>query len=99
MTDIRDIDALTRQIRALDIEVSKNENGGLTVCSSSEPFFCYDAESIDDAQNLVARTLASYAKRFFNVEDLTFPIEETALGHTAVLIERGTPVARFKLAA
>lgn len=99
MADPRDVDALNRQIRGLEIEVSKNENGGFTVCSSSEPFFCYDATSVNDAQKLVARTLTSYAKNFFHVENLEFPIEETALGSASVAIERGTPVARLKLAA
>lgn len=101
--ETRDIDALVRQLSELKIEVSKNSDGLLTVCSTAEPLFCYDAHTPEEVDALVQDTILSYAKHFFHIEGLNLKTKSEPLPETPVQIERGTPVSRitpvFDLAA
>ena len=93
--DNRDYEALLRQIENLNIEVSKNADGLLTVCSTSEPLFCYDAQTPEEAVELVKRTLRSYAKHFFHV-DAGVTTECAPIAEAPLPIERTTPISRIK---
>ena len=101
--DIHDFDAFTRHIDALDIELSVNQEGVYTVCTTSEPLFCYDADSKEEAANLVGKTLVSYGRLFFQLHDLQAPTVHAEEDDGSVTVERGTPVGQlkpvFKLAA
>lgn len=101
--ETRDIEAFGRQIAELKIEVSKDENGLLTVCSTTEPLFCYDAHSEEEVETLVTDTLRSYAKHFFNIDGLGIHTKSEPIPQPPLPIERGTPVSRvlpvFDLAA
>lgn len=101
--DTRDIGAFTRVIEELDIEVSQSSDGVFTACTTSEPLFCYDADTQEALSALVADTLVSYAKHFYNLEGLIVNTTPTPLDDLGVPIERSNPVARitptFDLAA
>lgn len=88
-------DAFLRHVEALDIELSVNEDGVYNVCTTSEPFFCYDAVTREEAASLAARTLASYGRLFFNLEGLEIPISEQT-GTSGVAVERNRPLGRLK---
>ena len=94
--DIHDYDAFTRHIDDLDIELSVNKEGVYTVCTSSEPLFCYDADSQEEAASLVAKTLVSYGRLFFGLNDLQIPTVESAADASSVTVERGTPIGQLK---
>lgn len=96
VNEIRDFEAFRRQIDALDIELSRTPEGVLTVCSTNEPFFCYDADTKEELASLVVDTLASYARHFYHIEGLGVTAEETPVESGPLPIERSTPVARFK---
>ena len=69
MTNFADISAFSAAIASLRIEVSQNEEGLYTVCSYSEPLFCYDAHDLEGVDRLVLDTLRSYAKHFYGIDD------------------------------
>lgn len=94
--EIGDIDAFVRQISELNIEVSQNSEGLLTVCSTSEPLFCYDAGSKEEIEALVQDTVRSYGKHFFNIDLPPFSTECEPIGVSPLPIERSTPVSRIK---
>lgn len=64
-----DFEAFANALSSLKIEVSQSEDGVLTVCSSSEPFFCYDAHDHDALNQLVVDTLRSYGRYFYGIDD------------------------------
>jgi hypothetical protein len=90
------IEAFVRQISELNIEISQGSDGLYTVCSTSEPLFCYDAESIEAVEGLVQDTVRSYGKHFFNLDLPPFSTEQEPLNAGPVPIERGTPVSRIR---
>ncbi len=90
------IEAFIRQISELNIEISQNAEGILTVCSTSEPLFCYDATTKEEVDALVQDTVRSYGKHFFNLDLPPFSTEQTPLNEGPVQIERGTPVSRIR---
>ena len=94
--DIHDYDAFTRHIDDLDIELSVNKDGVYTVCTTSEPLFCYDADTKEEAATLVGKTLASYGRLFFGLTDLQEPTVEAAQDESSVTVERGTPIGQLK---
>lgn len=63
-----DTEAFAEALSKLKIEVSESEDGLLTVCSSSEPLFCYDAHTHEALNQLVVDTLRSYGRHFFGIE-------------------------------
>lgn len=94
--DPRDIDALTRTLSDLDVQLSQSADGVFTVCSTSEPLFCFDGDSKEEVSKLVVDTLVSYAKHFFH-HDLTGGRTETQpLEETPIPVELSTPVSRLK---
>ncbi len=101
--ETRDLDALNRQIADLKIELSESSDGLLTVCSTAEPLFCYDAHSKEEAATLVADTLLSYARHFFHIQGLNVKTRSDPLPETQLQIEHGKPIFRitpvFDLAA
>jgi len=102
VTNKADLEAFIRQLGGLNIEITRNEEGHLTVCSSSEPLFCYDVEHEDEIGPLVVDTLQSYARHFFQIENLPVGTKSQAI-ETPLPVERSTPVSRitpiFDLAA
>jgi len=101
--ETRDVEALVRQLSDLKIEVSENRDGLLTVCSTAEPLFCYDANSKEEVAALVQDTILSYAKHFFHIEGLSLKTKCEPLPEAPLQIERETPISRitpvFDLAA
>lgn len=89
-------EAFIKQIVELDIELSVNDEGVFTVCTTSEPLFCYDAESREEAAALVGRTLASYGRLFFGLDGLEIPVQADAKVEARVAVERSTPVGRLR---
>lgn len=77
------IETFVRQISELKIEVSQNSEGVLTVCSNSEPLFCYDAISIDEVNALIEDTVRSYGKHFFHLELPAFSTERAYRGRSS----------------
>lgn len=101
--ETRDIEALTRVIENLEIEVSQSADGVFTACTTSEPLFCYDADTQEELNELVSDTLVSYAKHFYNLEGLTVNAISTPFEDVGIQIEQSKPVGRitptFDLAA
>ena len=89
-------EAFVRQIGELNIEISQGADGLYTVCSTSEPLFCYDAATTEELDALVKDTLRSYGKHFFNLDLPPFSTEQEPLDAGPVAIERSTPVSRIK---
>ena len=75
-----DRDGLNALVRTSKISVAHTDADAtvITVYSESEPFFCYDANSIGEVQNLVVDTYRSYARNFHDVED--FQIDFRVVG-------------------
>jgi hypothetical protein len=94
--EIGDFDAFVRQISELDIEISRNEEGVLTVCSTSEPLFCYDANSHEEIDALVQDTIRSYGKHFFKLDLPPFKTASEPIDTGPLPVERATPVSRIK---
>lgn len=101
-TEKPDGDALRERLASLEICVAKNKEGVFTVYTKAEPLFCYDATSLEEADKLVRDTLESYARTFFDVENLRLGTSSSP-AKSAIPSERVTPVARitpvFDLAA
>jgi hypothetical protein len=101
--ETRDFEALSRRLDELEIEVSRTPEGCLTICSAKEPVFCFDVNTHEEAESLVADTIRSYAKHFFNV-DIDVTAKDVPLPAGRLEVESGgTPVGRitpvFALAA
>ncbi|MEA3042331.1 MAG: hypothetical protein QOH47_169 [Sphingomonadales bacterium] len=94
--DTGTVEAFVRQISELNIEISKSAAGLYTVCSTAEPLFCYDGETIEELEVLVQDTVRSYGKHFFNIELPPFSTESEPLDAGPLPIERATPVSRIK---
>lgn len=94
-TDAHNREALFRQIENLVIEVSQNSEGVLTACTHAEPYFCYDAGSIEELQTLVSETLTSYGRNFFQVEGLDIDARENPFSDGVIPVERSTPITRL----
>lgn len=72
MTDkTTDFGAFEAAISNLRIDLSKSDEAPdlWTVCSYSEPLFCFDAHSEEAAKELAINTLRSYGKYFFGIDD------------------------------
>lgn len=90
------IEAFIRQISDLEIDISQNAEGSLTVCSTSEPLFCYDASSYEEIEALVQDTVRSYGKHFFNIDLPPFKTEREEIDGGPLTVERESPVSRIK---
>ena len=89
---LRDVTELEARLSELDITVAQAPDGLLTVYSNSEPRFCFDATSIDEAQRVTTEALSSYARVFFNVNaKVNLTIRET---DDIVPIEKVRPVSQ-----
>lgn len=82
-----DLEAFAEALSKLNIEVSEGELGILTVCSSSEPLFCYDAHSHEALNQLVVDTLRSYGRHFFGIDDPNLSTRCSPVGE-AIPVER-----------
>jgi hypothetical protein len=89
-------EAFVRQIGELNIDISQSSDGLYTVCSASEPLFCYDATSVEEIDALVKDTVRSYGKHFFNLDLPPFSTEQKPLDDGPLQIERGTPISRIR---
>lgn len=77
------VEAFKEKLEALEIQVSQDGNGLFTICTRSEPFFCYDGESLEALKADAIATIAAYARRFHGIEaqvqekgaDLPFDVE------------------------
>ena len=94
--DTGTVEAFVRQISELKIEISQSAAGVFTVCSTSEPLFCYDGETIEELEVLVQDTVHSYGKHFFNIDLPPFLTESEPIDAGLLPIERATPVSRIR---
>jgi len=92
--DVSNLEAFIKQISDLKVEISRNSAGGLTVCSTSEPLFCYDVQNESEAAALVQDTIKSYGRLFFHVDLPSFRVRSEALDGQPLTVERGIPVSR-----
>lgn len=95
MTKTADLEAFSAAIADLKIEVSKNEEGLFTVCSYSEPLFCYDAHDEAGVNQLVVDTLRSYAKHFFGIEEPQVTTRCSPVGEV-IPVERSKQVSTIQ---
>ncbi|WP_421853794.1 hypothetical protein [Novosphingobium sp.] len=92
----KDLKAFEAHIANLRIEVSKDADGLLTVCSSSEPLFCYDVHDEDGVNALVIDTLASYGRHFFGLDDLKIGTKVSPVGKLSVPVESAEPFSTIE---
>lgn len=92
--DVSNFEAFAKQISELKVEISRNSAGGLTVCSTSEPLFCYDVSNEAEASALVQDTIKSYGRLFFHIDLPPFHVRNEALDGQPLTVERGIPVSR-----
>jgi len=67
---------LKERLEQLEINVSQDDEGRITVYSTSEPAFCFVADDLSHAKSLVVDTLISYANTFFGIEREDISVEE-----------------------
>jgi hypothetical protein len=51
-------------LAGLEIDVTVDDEGLYTVCTQSEPFFCYDGHDKSDVIRQAVQTLESYGRLF-----------------------------------
>lgn len=91
-----DLEAFAAKLADLEIEVSRDENGLLTVCSSSEPLFCYDAHDEDAINALVIDTLQSYGRHFFGIDHPNIVAKRSPVGKPTVPVNRAQPISKIE---
>ena len=93
MTDkLQDTAVFEDIISKLEIAVTKDENGLYTVCSSTEPLFCYDAHDLDSVNELVIDTIASYGEHFFQIPRPKITTTNSPVGKAFQQVERSVPI-------
>ena len=95
MTD-KDVKAFEAQLANLQIAVSRDANGLLTVCSSSEPLFCYDAHDEESIEALVVDTLVSYGRHFCGLDELKISTKVSPVGKFTVPIESSETISKIE---
>jgi hypothetical protein len=68
--DTGNAEALAKKLQELDITFAKSDNDLLTVYTNSEPYFCYDSFNEEELHALVIKTIKSYAKFFYGVDEI-----------------------------
>lgn len=68
---------LEKKLNELRIEVGCNADGKFIVCSYSEPLFCLERNSEEEAKRAVQETISSYVRTFYKeLGDFKFSIGE-----------------------
>lgn len=91
-----DFKAFEAQLSKLQIEVSRSADGLLTVCSSSEPLFCYDAHDEEAVKELVKDTLRSYGRHFFGIPDAHISTKCSPVGKVAIPVDRAERISTIE---
>ncbi|MGB3796373.1 MAG: hypothetical protein WA957_08715 [Alteraurantiacibacter sp.] len=91
-----DLEAFAAKLESLEIEVSRDEEGLLTVCSQSEPLFCYDAHDEEAINALVVDTLQSYGRHFFGLEHPSVVAKHSPVGKAGVPVNRVHKVSKIE---
>jgi len=60
---------LERRLGELEIEIGQSETGTFIACSYSEPLFCLERDSEEEAKIAVIETLESYIRAFYKAVD------------------------------
>jgi hypothetical protein len=89
---LQDTAAFEEAISNLKIAVTRDENGLYTVCSSTEPLFCYDAHDLDAVNKLVIDTLASYGEHFFQIPRPKITTTNSPVGRAFERVEQSVPI-------
>lgn len=92
----RDFDHLEKCLENLEITVFENNDGCLTVCTTSEPLFCFVRETQEEIDAVVVDTLTSYVKTFFQVENVSVEAEQIPLVKPTVPHHQLRPIARIR---
>jgi hypothetical protein len=92
----KDFDNLEKCLQELEITVSKNGDGRLTVCTQTEPLFCFVRDTQEEINTVVVDTLSSYIRSFYQVEDVqvnavSVPLERPTIPHRHL-----RPVSRIR---
>jgi hypothetical protein len=92
------IERVEQVLSDLEIEVSVGRDGRYTVCTHSEPLFCFVRDSEEEIDTVVIDTLTSYLNTFYS--DVFESIEVTAgsvpLEVSSIPIEELTPVSGIR---
>lgn len=83
-----DLEAFEAKLAGLSIEVTRDQDGLLTVCSSTEPLFCYDAHDEEALDALVVDTLQSYGRHFFGLDHPSIVAKHSPVGKVSVPVDR-----------
>jgi hypothetical protein len=82
---------LEHRLEALEIYVSKGTDGLFTVHTEEEPFFCFVRKDFNDLNTIVAGTLESYIRNFFDCDS----VEVQANNRRERRNSSGVPGAQF----
>lgn len=96
MNNEEKLNEFAAKIEALDIEVSRTENGVYTVYSNSEPYFCFEGFERQELGAKVIKALESYASNYFDIQ-LGLKVKPVELKEPSVVVERSTPISKFSV--
>ncbi|KAB2880682.1 MAG: hypothetical protein F9K38_10035 [Pseudorhodoplanes sp.] len=87
---------LLQLLEALEISVSQDDDGRFTVCTTSEPLFCFVRDTEQEINDLVVNTLTSYINTFYDVEDLRITTVSVPVEKPSIPKKELRPVSRIK---
>jgi hypothetical protein len=90
------IKRLEHRLEALEIYVSKGTDGLFTVHTEEEPFFCFVRKDFNDLNAIVAGTLESYIRNFFDCDSVEVRTESVPIENPGVPVEHLQPFSRIR---
>ena len=90
--------AFTDKLANLDVQISVNEDGVYTACSSSEPRFCFDGYSQKEGAARTIDALKSYARVYHDLHDLHFSPHREDVPPPHIKFETSRPLSKLALA-
>ena len=91
--------SLDERLSKLDITIAQGRDAKLCVFTTTEPLFCFEADSEDELSRLVADTLESYVQSFYEIDDFTVEVKKVPLRAPKVPLFPVEPVSKFSVGA
>jgi hypothetical protein len=92
------IEKLEQTLSNLEIEVSVGTDGRFTVCTHSEPLFCFVRKTEEEIADVVADTLTSYVNTFYGdvIDSVEVRSKSIPLEISAIPVEELKPVSGIR---
>ena len=79
---------LDKVLDRLDINGGRTSAGTFLAYSMTEPLFCYERDTEEELNAVIADTLKSYVETFYEVENVTVRVKSEARDIPTIPIER-----------